>query len=435
MRRDAFGGFPLYQKDGRFSTKARELGTGRMDAETALEAVLSADLAVLFGDRTLHEGVREVPPAEPNPLLDNPRSRQPRAPAEVRRLLRDAVADCIGSSRRVAVALSGGVDSSAVAALAVELLGPRNVEAFTYEFQEPSRPPEAPWAALVASRLGIRHRVVPVEREAALRAVPDLFKRLEAPRVAPVAWLFYAPALREAGYDQVLTGDGLELALDMPGPLDLPKPDLPTYRHWKGRRFEGWPVRRLLRALHPRLEPPHDHSYHMILCVLRHNGRIDDVGAFYPQELAQAARRSAESPRVREAVLALAHLPLDEQLRRHRMRSYVLHRLFGGKLAAYSELGAIPVCPALRMKDPPSRSGGGARLRRLAFENDVPAEVFARPKVRNHSIIPEPWLAELDASLAELRAETAQRLGCPALVGWFGRELGRLGLWRKEFDR
>ena len=469
LYRDAFGMARLYYalKEGRvlFATDARALPRAGLDAEAALEAVLSADLDVIFGDLTLHAGVREVPPGEAlvfsrsglrrvearDPYLEPWDTGPSPSPKELRARLSRAVGLAIGGERRVGVALSGGVDSAMIAAMAAEHLGPGAVTAFTYEFDEPSHPNETPFAALAAKALGIEHRVVRVAKDAYRASLPELFRLLEAPRLAPGAWLAMSRALGEAGLERVLTGDGMELALSLTEEFELggtlglaaqsvPWPDL-TLKLWKLARFGGWRLRG--PGLPGRFEPPGPTLYHMLLCVLRHNGLISDVGAFYPASLAATARRAAESPRVRDAVRAHAADPLDLQLRRHRLRPYYLQRLWRGKQTAWREAGgAYPVCPALLLEGAPmprrKHWANNRELHHMAVEGLVPREILLRKKVTNQSILPSAWsrdfAAELSPKIPAVLAKMSLE-GPPAaeLSKLFPRELALLGLWCDHF--
>jgi len=104
-----------------------------------------------------------IPAAAPVPVVTDARPL-PDPEAEVWGALRLGLRDYVAKNgfETVAVALSGGIDSSLVAALAVDALGPHRVVGVTM----PSRftPPESLQDAQeVARRLGIRCEVVPIE--------------------------------------------------------------------------------------------------------------------------------------------------------------------------------------------------------------------------------------------------------------------------------
>ncbi|MBI3552408.1 MAG: hypothetical protein HY077_07805 [Elusimicrobia bacterium] len=476
LYRDLFGGAPLYYAAlGElllFSTHAKALLksgmiAGGVDKETAVESVLGSDLGVIFGSRSLISGINELPPGQvmrvsqghlsldqrPNPFVSPREQGEPRSPRRLRADLLDATLRAVGPQRRIAVALSGGMDSSSVAALAVEVLGAGNVEAFTYEFDDPSHPCETPYAALVCRRLGIRQHIVRIDYRRYVEALPELFWRLEAPRLATGAWVGMSRALKDGGFERILTGDGLEIALGIPmrpGLIDALAPALSwipcpqkTLRYWKARRFYGWPLRRLARLLHPGLEPPAPHSYHMLLCVLKHNELIQDLAPFYPADLQEVVRNAAGSSRVREAVVERRQRPLMEQFRHHHHNSYTLHRLFRSKQIAFREMGAFPVCPAFFLRDAPIPEAAGPltgrELERAAVREDVPGEVLNRPKIVNQAIISSQWARKIAASLQPLAPETAERLipeprARQDMLRRFPRELALLGLWLRIFD-
>ena len=93
---------------------------------------------------------------------------------EFRDALTRAVERAVGRSRPVAVALSGGIDSSAIAAAAVDVVGADNVHTFTYEFDDPSHSKETEYAREVAEALGIRrHEVFQISFEDYINAIPE----------------------------------------------------------------------------------------------------------------------------------------------------------------------------------------------------------------------------------------------------------------------
>ena len=104
------------------------------------------------------------------------------ASLELLRLLDGAVARRLVADVPVGVFLSGGVDSSAVAALAVRHKNP--LETFSIGFQESSFD-ETPWAKLVSQRLGTHHRVEMLSGQACLDLLPEAVDSLDEPFADP----------------------------------------------------------------------------------------------------------------------------------------------------------------------------------------------------------------------------------------------------------
>ncbi len=100
------------------------------------------------------------------------------AAVELLRLLDGAVARRLQADVPVGVFLSGGVDSSAVAALAVRHV--RALETFSIGFRETTFD-ETPWARLVSDRLGTRHRVELLGGDDCLALLPDAVAALDEP--------------------------------------------------------------------------------------------------------------------------------------------------------------------------------------------------------------------------------------------------------------
>ncbi len=190
LARDAFGKKPLYYfHDGRrlvFASEAKALFAAGVPADMA-EENLGEYLA--FGyvptPRTLFRGVRKLEPASlliadehgigsPRrywdlafPEMGSQASVRPEEAAErVRELLTAAVRKRLLADVPLGILLSGGVDSSAVAALAVRLQG-GPVRTFTVGFEGDAYFDERPHAALVARHLGTQHFDAVVKPEAA----------------------------------------------------------------------------------------------------------------------------------------------------------------------------------------------------------------------------------------------------------------------------
>jgi asparagine synthase (glutamine-hydrolysing) len=106
--------------------------------------------------------------------------------------------------------LSGGVDSSAVAALAVKMTGGERLNTFTIGFVEESYD-ESPFADEVARALGTRHHLRTLDPAAAERMITPLLRRMDEPiadaSLAPT-WLLSAFTREQA--TAALSGDGAD---------------------------------------------------------------------------------------------------------------------------------------------------------------------------------------------------------------------------------
>lgn len=95
--------------------------------------------------------------------------------------LTQAVVAGAGHARPVAVSLSGGIDSAAVACAAVDAFGADQVVAYTYEFADAGHSNETGFARAVCKQLGIRkHRVFAIELDAFLSRIPQTVWRAES---------------------------------------------------------------------------------------------------------------------------------------------------------------------------------------------------------------------------------------------------------------
>jgi asparagine synthase (glutamine-hydrolysing) len=126
---------------------------------------------------TLADGIARVPPAhlavwQPGqpwlrhrcytPLRETARKvADPALRTEIRDALDLAVASRVTPGRQ-ALLLSGGVDSSYLAARGAALAGGGHFDAYTIEFAAPVRTNETGFARLVAEQFGLRHHVVPL---------------------------------------------------------------------------------------------------------------------------------------------------------------------------------------------------------------------------------------------------------------------------------
>ncbi|HUQ80918.1 MAG TPA: asparagine synthase (glutamine-hydrolyzing) [Gemmatimonadaceae bacterium] len=231
LARDLFGIKPLY---------VAEVGGGVL-AASELRALLASgrierhiDRAALAGylsfgsvpePDTLIEGVRMLPAGTvvacrvergavqtrevvrfDLPLPAEIITNRAEAAARVRRALEHSVERHLVSDVPVALFLSGGLDSSVVAALAAQrATGP--LDGFTVTFSE-RRFDESAVARALAKRYGIRHHEIPLSGEALLSALPAAFSAMDQPTLDGINTYVVSEAVRAHGSKVVLSGLG-----------------------------------------------------------------------------------------------------------------------------------------------------------------------------------------------------------------------------------
>jgi asparagine synthase (glutamine-hydrolysing) len=194
LARDRFGIKPLYYRDVAgelaFASELRALPRGEIDLE-ALEAFLAfnsvpAPLSIFRDVRKLPAGhtltwedgrVRIEEFARPRPLEERP-DEEAELVEELRARLRDSVRAHLVSDVPVGVLLSGGVDSSLLAALAAQETS-EPLRTFSIGFEEESFN-ELDDARRVAERYGTRHRELVLRPDAA-RLLPALAEAFDEP--------------------------------------------------------------------------------------------------------------------------------------------------------------------------------------------------------------------------------------------------------------
>lgn len=141
---------------------------------------------------------------------------------ELRAELASAVGMQLVSDAPLGIFLSGGIDSSAVAALASQV-APDAVHTFTIGFDEAGLD-ESQYAAKVAAAIGSRHTNVVLREEDFLRQLPDALSSIDQPTFDALNTYFVSRAAREAGMTVALAGTGGdELFGGYPSFVELPK--------------------------------------------------------------------------------------------------------------------------------------------------------------------------------------------------------------------
>jgi asparagine synthase (glutamine-hydrolysing) len=171
------------------------------------------------------------------------------AVTEVRRALDEATSlRMLRADVPVGSYLSGGLDSSLVAALARRIAGDR-FQTFSLRFED-AEYDETSFQRLMVSRLGSEHHEIVVTRGNISAVFPDVIYHAERPilRTAPAPLYLLSKLVRESGIKVVLTGEGAD---EMFAGYDL-------FREGKVRRFWGRQPNsnlrpRLLERLYPYL--------------------------------------------------------------------------------------------------------------------------------------------------------------------------------------
>ncbi len=126
----------------------------------------------------------------------------------VRGAMQDSVRAHLVSDVPVAVLLSGGIDSSAIAGLMAEQ--GTQIEGITVTFDEfeGKREDEGPRARTVAEHFGLKNTLRRVNRNEFEQDLPAIFDAMDQPSVDGVNTWFASKAVAERGYKVVLSGVG-----------------------------------------------------------------------------------------------------------------------------------------------------------------------------------------------------------------------------------
>ncbi|MGE3510531.1 MAG: asparagine synthase (glutamine-hydrolyzing) [Vicinamibacterales bacterium] len=237
LARDHHGVKPLYYAvDGRHLLFASELkallASGRLSREIDPEAVAQyLTYQAVPPPLSMLKAVRALPPGRLaihrrgtlhthtywTPPLQNDRPVQSIAEAEELTLegLRDAVRRQMMSERPLGVFLSGGVDSSALVALASSVTS-HPLKTFSVGFEGPDETvlTEWPWARLVAERYATDHQEFVLTESMFREALPHVFAAMDQPTADGVNsyWVSHAAAphvtvaLSGTGADELLLG-------------------------------------------------------------------------------------------------------------------------------------------------------------------------------------------------------------------------------------
>jgi asparagine synthase (glutamine-hydrolysing) len=235
LARDRLGIKPLYYFHSKeaflFASEIKALLThSAVSAELNREALPEfLAFGYLAGTRTLFNGIQKLAPGHTAVLAGNGKLRIQQywdPPQEggaesrptsyyvdgYRDLLKQAVQSHLMSDVPLGVFLSGGIDSSAIAALMTSIRQ-APVETFSVGYSEQAHS-ELPYAGLMAEQLGSSHHEVRVSRKDFFDALPKLIWHEDEPLAWPSSVsLYFVAQLAREHVTVVLTGEGSDETL------------------------------------------------------------------------------------------------------------------------------------------------------------------------------------------------------------------------------
>ncbi len=166
--------------------------------------------------------------------------------AEFHELLKDAARIRLRADVPVGAYLSGGLDSSAIAAI-VRKLGVSRLDTFSIAFSD-QQFDESKFQIEMAEYLGTDHHVVQATHADIGDAFPDVIWHTETPitRTSPVPMFLLSKLVRDRGFKVVLTGEGADEFL---GGYDIFK-EAKVRRFWAQNADSKW-RHLLLKRLYP----------------------------------------------------------------------------------------------------------------------------------------------------------------------------------------
>ena len=190
-----------------------------LQAQPDPEAILGFFQDQRIPGRTVIRHVLCVPPAHALEKHGSSSKLQVRAipcipcPGSLKALLSHSLQQAIDSGKRVALALSGGLDSALLLALIREM-GATHIPAYILATEMPDYCERAPAQAL-AQQLGFETRIATVDSGQFVAALPETVQHVEEPlfNLHPVAKLLLADAMARDGIELAITGDGADQVL------------------------------------------------------------------------------------------------------------------------------------------------------------------------------------------------------------------------------
>ncbi|MFN8548650.1 MAG: asparagine synthase (glutamine-hydrolyzing) [Candidatus Eisenbacteria bacterium] len=275
LARDPLGVRPLYtmEQDGRlyFASEAKAIFAAEPTLPRAIDPLGLEETFTFWTvvpPRSVFSDITEVRPGQLVRFQEGKRSdrpffelRYPTGPTESFRGTREeateAVLAALDEATRLRMLradvpvgsyLSGGLDSSLVAALALRAKGSR-FHTFSLRFQD-AEYDETGFQREMAARLGSEHHEVVVSRDDIARAFPRVIAHTERPilRTAPAPLCLLSELVQQHGIKVVLTGEGAD---EMFAGYDLFR-EAKVRRFWAHAPQSTWRPR-LLERLYPYL--------------------------------------------------------------------------------------------------------------------------------------------------------------------------------------
>lgn len=391
--------------------------------------------------------------------LPSPRASA-NSPEQLHEALRTAMAQHMVSDVPLGVFLSGGIDSSAVTALACQQAGSERVRTFNISFDEAAYD-ESNYARAVAEALGTEHTDVRLTQRHFADQLDDALHSIDQPTFDAINSYFVSRAVREAGITVALAGTGGdELFGGYRSFQDIPR----AARMARMLRHVPEGVLRSMARVIARIktgragEIPPQTRWGKLGDVLASRGRLLQLYqtsyALFTAEFFRMLQSHDTTPELRAGLPRLRAHELDrlvgERPSLHAIATLELSNFIGERLLRDTDAASMAVSLEARVPlldhvvieaaaaAPPSLRfeplGSKMLLRRIAINAGVDARVFDRPK--SGFVLPiEVWARQrLKAQVQELLLDAAQCRTCglnPEAVArlWRAFDSGAPGLY------
>lgn len=453
LARDALGMKPLYWRRANIEGREHVLFASEVPALLGLPGVsdapdpvgVSAYLTTIrttLGERTMYEGVRALEPGwamwvEPAEGIVRRTAwrwsgletvRAETRSDDTRTRITDSVRRHWRADVPVCVLLSGGLDSTVIAALAARDHGRLRTYAAGAAESREDPTSDLAFARLAAARLGSAHTEVLITRDAFATAWPEMVERLGVPLSTPneVAIRAVSRRLRGDGMIVALSGEGADELL---GGYDTALSAVGA----RGGAEDGTGMLRDAAWIEPGIKPT------LLTEEAWTRAEADEaLQAFYRGAYREAAVQNVPE---QAALRMLRRINLAGLLGRLDTAT-MLEGVEGRTPFADVEVAAWAESLAIRDKYDPARPAPNTKLAlRCAFEAEVPAEIMRRSKA-SFPLPFQVWCADHVAQVQKsgwlrtwFRPEVLEAVtGSPQEAWRFAWPLINLALWGRRWD-